>query len=81
VATVFLATAGLAFIYMMYLKFFEGISMIQTPLPVLSAMLFVLAFVVLLMGMLAEILVRTYFESQGRLPYNIRDMINFDERA
>jgi len=46
---------------------------------VLSAMLFVLAVVVLLMGVLAEIMVRTYFESQGRLPYHIRSTINFDK--
>jgi dolichol-phosphate mannosyltransferase len=64
---------------MLYLKFVEGLSMIQTPLPVLSAMLFVLAVVVLLMGVLAEIMVRTYFESQGRLPYHIRSTINFDK--
>ena len=81
VATIFLFISSLAFAGMLYLKFVEGISMIQTPLPVLSAMLFMLAFVVLLMGVLAEILVRTYFESQGRLPYYIRDTINFDERA
>jgi hypothetical protein len=68
-----------AFMSMLYLKFVEGLSMIQTPLPVLSAMLFVLAVVVLLMGVLAEIMVRTYFESQGRLPYHIRSTINFDK--
>ena len=31
------ALAGLAGLYMLYLKFFEGLSMIQTPLPLLSA--------------------------------------------
>jgi dolichol-phosphate mannosyltransferase len=64
---------------MLYLKFVEGVTMIQTPLPVLSAMLFMLAVVVLLMGVLAEIMVRTYFESQGRLPYHIRSTLNFDK--
>jgi glycosyltransferase involved in cell wall biosynthesis len=81
VATVFLMISAVAFAGMLYLKFVEGIYMIQTPLPVLSAMLFVLAVVVLLMGVLAEILVRTYFESQGRMPYYIRDTINFDKKA
>jgi dolichol-phosphate mannosyltransferase len=71
--------SGVAFMSMLYLKFVEGLSMIQTPLPVLSAMLFVLAVVVMLMGVLAEIMVRTYFESQGRLPYHIRSTINFDK--
>lgn len=81
VATVFLIISVIAFLSMLYLKFVEGVYMIQTPLPVLSAMLFVLAVVVLLMGVLAEILVRTYFESQGRMPYYIRDTINFDKKA
>jgi glycosyltransferase involved in cell wall biosynthesis len=79
VAAVFLLISAVAFMSMLYLKFVEGLSMIQTPLPVLSAMLFVLAVVVLLMGVLAEIMVRTYFESQGRLPYHIRSTINFDK--
>jgi dolichol-phosphate mannosyltransferase len=79
VAAAFMLISGVAFLSMLYLKFVEGVYMIQTPLPVLSAMLFVLAVVVLLMGMLAEIMVRTYFESQGRLPYHIRSTINFDK--
>jgi len=79
VAAAFMLISGVAFMSMLYLKFVEGLSMIQTPLPVLSAMLFVLAVVVLLMGVLAEIMVRTYFESQGRLPYHIRSTINFDK--
>jgi glycosyltransferase involved in cell wall biosynthesis len=81
VATVFFMISAIAFVGMLYLKFVEGVYMIQTPLPVLSAMLFMLAVVVLLMGVLAEILVRTYFESQGRMPYYIRDTINFDKKA
>jgi dolichol-phosphate mannosyltransferase len=79
VAALFMLISGVAFISMLYLKFVEGVTMIQTPLPVLSAMLFVLAVVVLLMGVLAEITVRTYFESQGRLPYHIRNTANFDK--
>jgi len=81
VAALFMLISGIAFVSMLYLKFVEGVTMIQTPLPVLSAMLFVLAVVVLLMGVLAEIMVRTYFESQGRLPYHIRNTVNFDKTA
>jgi hypothetical protein len=32
----------------------------------------------ILMGLLAEILVRIYFESQQRTAYAVRDTINFD---
>ena len=51
---------------MLYLKFFEGISLIQTPLPLLSCMSFLVGMMSILMGLLAEIMVRTYFESQGK---------------
>jgi glycosyltransferase involved in cell wall biosynthesis len=73
------ALAGLAGVYMLYLKFFAGLSMIQTPLPLLSAMGFLVGVMSLLMGLLAEMLVRIYFESQNRSPYLVRDLTNFDE--
>jgi dolichol-phosphate mannosyltransferase len=72
------ALAGLAGLYMLYLKFFEGLSMIQTPLPLLSAMGFLVGVMSLLMGLLAEMLVRIYFESQNRSPYLVRDLTNFE---
>jgi len=31
----------------------------------------------LLLGIVSEILVRTYFESQGKTPYAVRERINF----
>jgi dolichol-phosphate mannosyltransferase len=31
----------------------------------------------ILMGLLAEIVVRTYFESQGQAAYKVRELINF----
>lgn len=65
--------------YVIYLKLFENTSMIQTPLPVLSAMLFLLGVTCILMGLLAEITVRTYFESQGRRVYSVRSLINFEK--
>jgi dolichol-phosphate mannosyltransferase len=62
---------------MLYLKIFRGISMILTPLPLLTALTFLVGFMSLLMGLLAEMLVRTYFESQGRAAYHVRELINF----
>ena len=64
--------------YMLFLKYGAGVSMIQTPLPVLSAMFFLIGVVSLFIGILAEILVRTYFESQGLRAYNVRSLQNFD---
>ena len=64
--------------YAMYLKFFEGTSLIQTPLPVLAAMLVLMGITSILMGLLAEIVVRTYFEAQGLRSYNVRKLLNFE---
>jgi dolichol-phosphate mannosyltransferase len=63
----------------LYLKFVKGLSMILTPLPLLTALTFLVGFMSLLMGLLAEMLVRTYFESQGRSAYHVRELINFPE--
>jgi glycosyltransferase involved in cell wall biosynthesis len=75
------ALSFLTLLYVIYLKFAEGLSMILTPLPLLSAMAFMVGVMSLLMGLLAEMLVRVYFESQNRAPYLIRDLTNFDDGA
>lgn len=64
--------------YMIYLKIWEGTAMIQTPLPVVSAMMMVTGIMSILMGLLAEMMVRTYFESQQKLTYIVRQTTNFD---
>jgi glycosyltransferase involved in cell wall biosynthesis len=65
---------GLAAIY---LRIFEGISFIQTPLPLLVVMTFVTGVMCILLGLLAELLVRVYYESQGKPTYHIKTTINF----
>ena len=55
--------------------------MILTPLPLLTALTFLVGFMSLLMGLLAEMLLRTYFESQGRSAYHVRELINFPEHT
>lgn len=51
--------------YAIYLKLFKAVSFILTPLPLLCVLLLMLGFLSILMGFLAEILMRTYYESQG----------------
>ena len=58
-----------------YWKIAEGVSLIVTPMPTLAAITFLIGMVSILLGLLAEILVRTYFESQQRLTYLVRDVI------
>jgi dolichol-phosphate mannosyltransferase len=71
--------SGIALIWALYLKFAEHLSLIQTPLPLLSVMTFVTGAMCILMGLVSEILMRTYFESQKRTPYAVRERINFDD--
>ena len=52
---------------------------IQTPLPVLAMIMLVLGIQLFLMGLIAEMGVRTYHESQGKPIYTVRTRINFEE--
>ena len=72
-----LVLSGICFTALLYLKFVDGLSMILTPLPLLSAMTFLVGILSILMGLLAEMLSRTYFESQGRSAYVVRERVNF----
>jgi dolichol-phosphate mannosyltransferase len=68
--------AGLAAALAIYFKVTGEKDFVQTPLPVITAMFFIVGVLMILLGILAEILVRTYFESQGKTTYNIRRKIN-----
>ena len=63
------------------LRIFLHISLIQTPLPLLSALLFLVGMMSILMGLVAEMMVRTYYESQGARAYLVRELINFGDRT
>jgi hypothetical protein len=72
-----MAVSAASMLSMLYLKLVHGVPMIKTPLPLLSAMTFLIGIMSILMGLLSEMLVRTYFESQQRAAYSVRDLINF----
>src|SRR5437773_5139729 len=61
------------------LKFWEGVSFIQTPLPVITIVMLAIGVQFLMMGLLAEMLVRTYHESQAKAIYAVRERIGFDD--
>ena len=71
--------AGLFALSMKYLDWPRHSDLIQTPLPVVALVLFALGIQFFLMGLLAEISVRTYHESQSKPVYTIRRTINFAE--
>ena len=58
----------------LYMKLAHGFSMNRNPLLYLTALLITTAVQFILMGLLAEMQVRTYFESQNRPTYVIKEM-------
>lgn len=54
---------------------FTGISFVQTPLPLLCVFLGAMGVMSILMGLLAEMLNRTYHESQGKAVYRIARVV------
>src|SRR2546423_3705965 len=71
------AVSFLAGLYAIFLKLFHKADFVQTPLPVLTIVMFAVGVQFLLMGLLAEMLVRTYHESQAKRIYAVREKIGF----
>jgi glycosyltransferase involved in cell wall biosynthesis len=68
--------ALVAGLWAVYLKYFEATSFIQTPLPLAVVLLTLTGGISILMGLLAEIIMRTYYESQGKAVYDVRSTAN-----
>jgi glycosyltransferase involved in cell wall biosynthesis len=58
-------------------KFSQGVFVHRNPVFLIACVLLVIAFQFFGIGLLAELLVRTYFESKGRDSYLIRERIGF----
>jgi dolichol-phosphate mannosyltransferase len=65
-------------IWALFLKLFEGVSFILTPLPIIAVVMLAISVQFFLMGLLAEMLVRTYHESQAKPIYAVRERIGFE---
>ena len=70
----------IAGVWALFLKIFEGTSFILTPLPIITIVMLAIAVQFFLMGLLAELLVRTYHESQDKAIYTVREKIGFDKK-
>lgn len=57
------------------LKVFSNTSLIQTPLPLLAVFLFAIGIISILMGLLAEMVNRTYHESQSKDVYKVARVV------
>jgi len=68
----------MAYLFVRRVFFFVAIS--SSPVFLMSAMLFILGFQSMLMGLIAELLVRTYHESQRKPTYTIRAKMNLEKK-
>jgi len=65
--------------YLFVRRIFFLVTVTGSPLFQTSVMFFILGFQSMLMGLIAELLVRTYHESQRKPTYTVRTRINLDE--
>jgi hypothetical protein len=70
----------LSLIATIVVKFAFDTSMVRNPLLLLSVMLTLIGIQLLSTGLLGEVLARTYFESQDKRPYLVREFRNLSEQ-
>jgi glycosyltransferase involved in cell wall biosynthesis len=68
----FILLAVAIFGWGLVLKYAWNVSLIQTPLPLLAATIGLSGVLFLLLGIIAEVQARIYYEARGRPPYKIR---------
>jgi len=71
----FLGLSALPFAWALMLKYGFGVSFIQTPLPLLTATIALSGILFILLGVMAEVQARIYFEVRGRPPYKIKRVV------
>jgi glycosyltransferase involved in cell wall biosynthesis len=64
-------------IYLAVRRLGTGISPFLSPLFTVAIMIFIMGFQSILMGLIAELLVRTYHESSGKSTYIVRSKVNY----
>lgn len=71
--------SALIMLYLFIRRIFFLVGVTGSPLFQTSTMFFILGFQSMLMGLIAELLVRTYHESQRKPTYTVRTMINIKD--
>ena len=75
----FLASAFLMFLAI-FLKISYNTSFVETPLLLSSLFVFLFGFISLMMGLIADIVMRTYYESQSKDVFRISKLLNIREK-
>jgi len=68
-----------SFAFALYYRIVEGVHLNRMPLATLSMIMFAMGIQFIFMGLLAEMIVRTYHESQDKPTYLVRERINIDD--
>ena len=63
------------FIWLGIRRIMTQIGVLTSPWFQIGVMMFLLGFIAILMGLIAELLMRTYFESQKKKTYTIREVV------
>ncbi|ALG67822.1 glycosyltransferase family 2 protein [Beggiatoa leptomitoformis] len=72
----FIVGSFLLLIYLLLDKFFYAQSLVTSPLLLMSAMFFIVGVQSIFFGLIGELLMRTYYESQDKPTYSIRTRFN-----
>jgi dolichol-phosphate mannosyltransferase len=62
-------------------KIQEGVWVHRNPLFILAAVAALVGVQLLATGIVAELIIRTYYESQGKRAYSVRDRVGFGSEA
>src|SRR5215204_3946668 len=76
---VLMSIGALDLLYLFLRRTFFGTAVFTSPLLQVGVMFFIMGFQSILMGLIAELLARTYHESQSKMTYTIRKMINIQD--
>ena len=68
-------------VYLVLDKLLQQRSLIESPLLLMTVMLFILGFLSVFMGLMTELLIRTYHESQNKPTYVVRQVIHRREQS
>ncbi len=63
------------FVWLAIRRIMSEIGVLTSPWFQIAVMMFLLGFIAILMGLIAELLMRTYFESQKKKTYTVREVV------
>ena len=76
---VLMSIGAIDLLFLLIRRTFYGVPVFTSPLLQIGVMFFIMGFQSILMGLIAELLARTYHESQQKPTYTIRKTINISE--